>query len=160
MKEISAGALVFYLENGKPLYLLLYKREAERKGIRYKEMYEFPKGNLEKGEKPEESTLREIKEETGLDVEILPNFKEKINWFYRREKKTIFKETIFFLAKAKTKDVKISREHDAYEWLSFEAAIEKLKFGNQKKILKRAHDFLLTELKKRKLKTLNNSFKP
>jgi mutator protein MutT len=37
----------------------------------YQEYYTFPGGGLEEGETPEEGTIREIKEELGIDVEII-----------------------------------------------------------------------------------------
>jgi len=146
-KEISAGAIVFYKEKDRPLFLLLYKKAREG----YKEIYEFPKGNVEENEDPIITTIREVKEETGLNIKILEGFKEKISWFYRREGKTIHKEMLCFLAEAKTKNVKISKEHDAFEWLSFEDAIKKLKFRNQKEILIKANEFLKEKLKQKRL---------
>lgn len=147
MKETSAGAIVFYIENNKPLYLLLYKKARNR----YREAYDIPKGNIEANEKPEETAKREIKEETGLDVEILSGFKEKLSWFYRREGKTIYKEAIFFVAQAKSKNVKISYEHDAYFWLSFDEALARLRFKNQKELLRKANEFIKEYLKQKKL---------
>jgi 8-oxo-dGTP pyrophosphatase MutT (NUDIX family) len=146
-KEFSAGAIVFYLEKNKPLFLLLYKKAREK----YKEIYEFPKGNIEKDEDPLITTKREVKEETGLDVKILQGFREKISWIYKKERETIHKELICFLAESKTKDVKISKEHDAYEWLDFDNAVKKLKFKNQKELLFKANEFLKEKLKQRKL---------
>ncbi len=146
-KEVSAGAIVFYVEKNKPLFLLLYKKP--RKG--YKEIYEFPKGNIEENEDPIVTTKREIKEETGLDINIIKGFKERISWVYRREGKSVYKEMICYLAESKTKNVKISKEHDAFEWLDFEEAIKKLKFKNQKELLNKAMNFLKEKLKQKKL---------
>ncbi|MEM4648058.1 MAG: NUDIX domain-containing protein [Candidatus Pacearchaeota archaeon] len=147
MKEISAGAIVFYLQENKPLYLLLYKKAENN----YKERFDFPKGNIETNEKYEEAAKREIREETGLDVKILPNFKEKLSWIYKRNNETIHKEAIFFIARSKTKDVKISFEHDGYEWLDFDEALKKLKFKNQKELLIKANEYIKNYLKQKKL---------
>lgn len=133
--EKSAGAVVFKKEDGKILYLLLeYKHK--------REYYGFPRGNVEEGEDEKETARREIKEETNLDVEFIDGFREATNWFYRRESDVVSKKVIFFLAEAKSSDVKISEEHIGYKWLPFEKAIDVLNFENSKGILRKAEDFL------------------
>ena len=42
----------------------------------YKEYYTFPGGGLEEGETPEEGTIREIKEEFGIDVKVIKKLYE------------------------------------------------------------------------------------
>ncbi len=42
----------------------------------YQEYYAFPGGGLEDGETPEEGTIREIKEEFGIDVKIVKKLYE------------------------------------------------------------------------------------
>lgn len=135
--EKSAGAVIFRKERGKIYYLLLHYQANH---------WDFPKGNVEKGEKAEDTTRREIFEETGIkDIEFIPGFKEVIKYFYKLKGKTVFKIVTFFLAQTKTKEVKISWEHIGYEWLSYEKAFKQLTFENAKDILKRAHQFLKTK---------------
>ena len=55
--ETSAGGVVFRVEEGRPLYLLI--RDSYQN-------WGFPKGHLEAGERPEDAALREVSEETGL----------------------------------------------------------------------------------------------
>ena len=50
-QEISAGALIFYIENNEPFFLLL----------KYPTYWGFPKGHIEKGENEEQTAKREIK---------------------------------------------------------------------------------------------------
>jgi len=133
--EKSCGAVVFREKNGKREYLLLHY-EAGHWG--------FPKGNQEKNEKEEETAKREIKEETNLEkIEIIPKFKHKISYFYKREGKTIFKEVVFFLAKViGNEKVKLSYEHISYKWLPYEEALKQITFNEEKELLKRAEEFL------------------
>ncbi|MCD6398429.1 MAG: NUDIX domain-containing protein [Candidatus Aenigmarchaeota archaeon] len=139
--EKSSGAVVFRRDSdGKILYLLLkyhYKSD----------YYDFPRGNVEEGESEEEAAKREIKEETGLDVNFIGDFREVVSWFYRREGEVVNKKVIFFLAEAKTGEVKISEEHIGYEWLPFEEAMDKLNFENSKNTLRKAQDFLFNRYK-------------
>lgn len=135
--ERSAGAIIFSEENSRTSYLLLHYQAGH---------WDFPKGNIEKGEKTEETAEREVKEETGIeDIEFVPGFKEIIKYFYKLKDKNIFKTVVFYLAQTKTKEVKISWEHTGFEWLPYEGALKKLTFKNAKEILKAANNFLLTE---------------
>jgi len=139
-KEQSAGAVIFRIKNKQPCYLLLHYPT----GVRIKrEYWDFPKGHLEKGETEQQAAAREIQEETGLDkIAFIPEFKERIQYYFRVKGKTIFKTVVFFLAFTKKKKVKISFEHEGFVWLPFERAMKKLKFANARRILERAHQFL------------------
>jgi 8-oxo-dGTP pyrophosphatase MutT (NUDIX family) len=142
--EKSAGAVVFRREKSKIFYLLLHYPSTKR-GAK-SDYWDFPKGHIEKGEKEIETVKREVKEETGLeDLEFIEGFKEWIKYFVRHKGKTIFKIVTFYLAETKTKKVKVSFEHIGYEWLPYEEALERLTFQNAKEILKRAHNFLLSQ---------------
>jgi len=141
--EKSAGAVLFVRENKKIKYLLLKHSLGH---------WDFPKGNIEKGEKIEDTVRREIKEETGISrVVFISGFKHWIKYFYRLKGKTVFKIVTFLLAEAKTKKVKLSFEHVGYKWLDFNKAMKLLKFRNSKEILKMANEFL----NKRKEKSKN-----
>lgn len=132
--EKSAGAVIFSRADKKIEYLLLHYQAGH---------WDFPKGNIEKGEKLEDTARRETKEETGIeDIKFIPGFKESIKYFYRLKKKNIFKIATFFLAETKTKKVKISWEHIDYKWLPHEEALEQLTFKNAKETLKKANHFL------------------
>ncbi len=58
----------------------------------------------------------------------------------------IFKLVVFYLAETKTKDVKISFEHQNYKWLPYEEALKQLTFKNAKEILKKANAFILRSI--------------
>lgn len=137
-RERSSGAVIFR-KFGHILYLLLkytYKTT----------FWDFPKGNIEEGETEEETARREIKEETGLEnIRLVPGFKEKISYFYRREGQTIFKEVVYFLAESQKAEVKISEEHTGYEWVDFETAKSRLK-DNSREVLEKANAFLTGRL--------------
>jgi len=106
--------------------------------------WDFPKGNIETGETPEKAALREIKEETGLEVELLPGFREDVEYVYTRERRRIRKKVIFFLAKAPTKEVRLSWEHKDYTWLPFGQALARLTYDSSRRVLAKAHRYLST----------------
>ena len=139
--EKSSGAVIFRRDESGNIFYLLLK-------YHYKsDYYDFPRGNVEEGETEEETARREIKEETGLDANFLEGFKEVVSWFYRREGEIVNKKVVFFLAEAKTDEVKISEEHVGYEWLPFEKALDKLNFENSRNVLRKAQDFLFNRYK-------------
>lgn len=132
--EKSAGAVTFHRKKGVIKYLLLHYQMGH---------WDFPKGNIEKGEKLEETVRREIKEETGIEkIEFIVGFKEWFKYFYKLKNKNIFKIVTFFLAEAKTETVKISYEHIGYKWLPYREALDQLTFKNAKEVLKKANDCL------------------
>ncbi|MGQ9514930.1 MAG: bis(5'-nucleosyl)-tetraphosphatase [Thermoproteota archaeon] len=134
-KEISAGAIIFR-KNTSRKYLLLHYEASH---------WDFPKGNIEKGEKTETTVRREVKEETGIEgITFIPGFKQRINYFYKRDKKTIYKEVIHLLAETKTNTVKLSNEHTGFTWLDYKKAYELVTFRSSKEILKKADSYLST----------------
>ncbi len=132
--EKSAGAIIFRKEKDKIFYLFLCCQSGH---------LDFSKGNIEKGEKLNETIRREVKEETGIeDIKFIPGFKEWIKYFYKLKNKNIFKIVIFFLAETKIKEVKISSEHIGFKWLSYKKAMSQLVFENSKEVFKKANQFL------------------
>jgi bis(5'-nucleosidyl)-tetraphosphatase len=132
-REKSCGAVVF-LRNSEVNYLLL------RYGAGH---WDFVKGNVEPNESEKDTVIRELQEETGIvDAQFIDDFKEKIEYFYRRQGATIHKEVIFFLIETHTEKVELSYEHVGYTWLNYQHAMEKLTFKNAKDVLQKAHKLL------------------
>ena len=143
-QEKSAGAIIFRMENGVPLYLLLHYPSGH---------WEFAKGHIEEGEDAQQAALREIKEETGIeDLQIIPGFKEYAKYSFKKsyglqgdaKKKApwVFKLVVFYLAKTQTPQVNISKEHQGFLWLPCQDAIKKITYKNAKELLKKANDFI------------------
>lgn len=131
-KENSAGGIVFYPEKGK-LYFLLLK---------YPKYWGLPKGHIEFGETAIKTAKREIKEETGLSVEILPGFQEKTTYFFFDRGDRVLKEVTWFLARAKNKKVKISSEHEGFLWLPYPEVVQKITYDNDRALIEKAVRFL------------------
>ena len=108
--------------------------------------WDFVKGNVEPNESEKDTVLRELQEETGIaDAKFVEGFKEKVEYFYRRQGATIHKEVVFYLIETQTEKVKLSFEHIGFVWLDYQHSKERLNFNNAKNVLQKANDFLLTE---------------
>jgi 8-oxo-dGTP pyrophosphatase MutT (NUDIX family) len=133
LHEKSCGAVVFF-KNVQVKYLLLQYEAGH---------WDFVKGNVEPNESEAETALRELKEETSIAAtQLIEDFRERIQYFYRRQGETIQKEVVFYLIQADTEQVELSFEHVDYAWLDYPDALEKLTFKNAKDVLQKAHAFL------------------
>lgn len=131
-RKVSCGAIVFFKDSEKLEFLLL----------KYPNYWGFPKGEKEEGENELEAARREIKEETNLDVDFIPGFRKEYEYSYWLGKRLVKKTAVFFLAKARNKDVKISWEHEDYRWLEFEEALKYLTYEKDRENLREAYKFI------------------
>ena len=139
--EKSAGAIIYRIEKGKEIYLLLHYAAINHRGS--KDYWDFAKGHVEAGEKEIDTVRREVREETGLDdLEFVEGFNAWMKYFFVFEGKRIFKIVTYLLAKTAAEKIVISSEHIGYGWLPYEGALERLTFKNAKDMLKKAYDFL------------------
>ena len=146
-KEKSAGVIVFRKFGDEVKYLLLHYESGH---------WEYPKGHVEQGEDDKKTAIREAEEETGLkNLEFLPGFKENLRYFYKKDGETIMKDVMFFLAESKEGKVELSFEHQDFKWLNFEDSLKQLTYDSSKKILEKAHEFLV----KKEKSNLNRFFK-
>jgi 8-oxo-dGTP pyrophosphatase MutT (NUDIX family) len=131
--EKSCGAVIFK-RNDNRTYLLLHYEGGH---------WDFVKGHVEKNESEKQTVQRETEEEAGLrDLTFVEGYRQPISYYYRRAGKTVYKQVIFYLVESKTDEIRLSKEHVGYDWLTFEKAYERLTYKNAKETLKKAHDFL------------------
>jgi 8-oxo-dGTP pyrophosphatase MutT (NUDIX family) len=130
---VRSAGVVLFREGKKREYLLLEHSYG----------WDLPKGMMDKGEKSQETALRELKEETGISkAEILPGFKETISFYYTWKGKKLLKFVVFYLAKTRQKKVNLSFEHKNFVWLSYKKAVKKATFDNAKNVLTSAERWL------------------
>lgn len=134
LREKSCGAVVYINNQEKTRYLLLNYAAGH---------WDFVKGNVEPNEAEKQTVTRELQEETGItNAQFIADFREAINYFYRRQGLTVNKEVVFFIMESQIEKVELSFEHVGFIWLDYRQAMEKLTFKNAKDVLQKAHDFL------------------
>jgi len=128
LHEKSCGAIVYRKYHGN-LEILLIKHVNSGH-------WSFPKGHVESGETETETALREIKEETGIDVIIDPTFRETVTYFPRKDSQKI---VVYFIAKAKNFDyVRQESEIAEIKWVDAGCAESVLTYDNDKSIVNKA----------------------
>ena len=133
MNEISAGAVIFR-KNSRLQFLLLHYPSGH---------WDFVKGKIEVNENPNQTTIRETKEETGItDLDFVNGFEESVEYEFQYDGELIHKKVIFFLAKTNVVEIKISHEHLDFVWLEFKEALEKITYRNARSVLSKANQLL------------------
>lgn len=127
-KEKSCGAIVYRKFHGNTEILLIKHLNSGH--------WSFPKGHVEAGETEVETAHREVLEETGIDVLIYPTFRETVTYYPKRD---IFKEVVYFLAKAKNHDFTPQEDEIAQiRWAEIDLAVQLLTYENDKAIVQKA----------------------
>lgn len=131
--ESSCGAVVYRLINGEVRYLLIKNKRSANWG--------FPKGHIERGETKEDTARREVLEETGIHIQIIPGFISKSEYTIQGK---VEKSVSIFVAKTSDTQTKIQHEEiEDYIWLNYPKAVKTLKFENDRSILEKANEFLI-----------------
>lgn len=117
----------------KEINILLVKNHNGR-------FFSFPKGHVELSENERETAIREIKEETNLDVEILDGFREISDYCPFGK---IRKRVVFFIAKALTNDIRIQEsEIDSYTWIPLSGADGVCTYDNDKRVIEKVRRYV------------------
>lgn len=123
-REFSAGGIVFNKNK-----VLLTKHSQNH-------YWGFPKGLIDPGQTSKEAALREVKEEGGVEAEIVEKVGES-KYFYTFEGEKIFKIATYFLMKYISGDPKNHDwEMEDAGWFEVSEALKLLSFGRDKQLLK------------------------
>lgn len=134
VKEISAGAVIYKIENNVVHYLIEYMTLGH---------ISLCKGHLEEGESLVEAAIREAYEETSLNIDLDTNFHHVITY---SPKEDVIKDVHFFIGKAIDSTSPIDR-HDTEviksTFLPYEEALSILTYKTDKETLRLANIYIL-----------------
>ena len=130
-KEKSCGAIVFYLKDNKEQILLIKHANSGH--------WSFPKGHVEANETEVETALREIREETGINVSIDTRFREVVTY---SPKKDVLKDVVYFFATSEEYET-FNQEEEVSDikWVDLTSVVSCVSYKNDKALLRKAIDF-------------------
>jgi 8-oxo-dGTP pyrophosphatase MutT (NUDIX family) len=127
--EKSCGAVVVKKDHNESFILLVQMNKGH---------WSFPKGHMKRNETEQQTALREVKEETNLEVNIKGDFRQTVKYLSDQETE---KEVVYFLANPKSDQIQRQEsEIKNITWLRYKDAIEQLTYKTDKDILKQVHE--------------------
>jgi len=128
-REKSCGAVIYDLEKKK--VLLIHQVQGH---------WCFPKGHVENDETEEETALREIKEETGLDVQLDTNFRLVTTY---SPQVGVMKDVIYFVAYVSGGHEEVQEsEVSEMKWVSYNEAKAGVTFENDLNIFLKSLQYI------------------
>ena len=127
--EKSCGAIIFNEDK-----VLVVKQTSG--------FYGFPKGHVEIGETEKETAIREVKQETGLDIKIISDKRYTQSYIV---KENVHKDVVFFIAKLENNNEKRQVEEiEEILWIDINEVENILTYDSLKELWKEAKkDFLV-----------------
>ena len=133
----SAGGIVVRYESGQPS-LVVGSRRRERDG----RTWTLPKGTPHAGESREETAIREVEEETGLQVRITGPL-DSIEYWFVQSGTRIHKTVHYFMMEPVGGDLaRHDHEFDEVRWVDFDEAPTMLTFETERALVAQAADLL------------------
>lgn len=114
-----------------------------------KQALALPKGLVDPGEKPEQTALREVREETGLTAELVTKLGD-VRYVYTRtwgDRARVFKIVSFYLFRYVGGEIgNIAPEmlHEVAEakWISLDEAARQLSYKGEREMIERAQKYV------------------
>ena len=129
---VSSGGVIYRETNGVPETVLCGRSDPVR--------WSLAKGTPDEGETLAETALREVREETGLEVELDAPLGSIEYWFVDRQNDTRYHKTVHFylMVPVGGNTDRHDREFDVVKWFEVDAALAALAYVNEAGVLRRA----------------------
>lgn len=136
----AAGGAVIALENGVLRVVLI---RTERKLV---SRWSLPKGHFKKDETSEDAAIREVREETGLEVDILAPLRT-IDYWFTEKKCTYHKYVHFYLMQPRGGSL-ADHDHEVVEarWHDWDDALSVMAYETERDMIASARDQALSLL--------------
>jgi 8-oxo-dGTP pyrophosphatase MutT (NUDIX family) len=131
--EVSAGGVVYRREE-ESIEIALAARRTRRGDL----AWGLAKGAIEPGETEEQAAVREVLEETGLEVDVESDLGD-IRYFYVWDGVRVRKRVHFFLMRMTGGDV---QDHDTemedVRWFPLPSAVKRAAYQGEREVIERA----------------------
>ncbi len=138
-RQVSAGGVTFRRPGDAVEVALVRPRGTER--------WQLPKGLVDPGESPDVTARREVREEAGVDAEVVAPIEEVQYWYVGTDRDGVrvrfHKSVHFYLLAFRGGDVR-DHDHEVEEarWVALDEAVEMLAFRNEKAVVEKARDMI------------------
>ena len=159
VREFSAGGVVLRKMRGRWFLAVIEphierpkkaaSKSAKKRNQSQAAVVALPKGTIDEGEKPAQTAVREVREETGLEAQLISKLAD-IKYYYVRnwgDHARVFKIVSFYLLQYRSgrlgdisPDMRIEVQR-AY-WLPLEEAPKALTYQGEREVVQRAHQFV------------------
>ncbi len=139
--QVSAGG-VAYRREGERIEVALIA--VEPKGER---RWQLPKGMVGQDEEKAEAAVREVREETGVQSELLDEIETIEYWYYGSGGNVRFHKYVhFYLMEYRSGDTSDydQREVEEARWVEIDEARERLAFDNEREVVRKAAEMIRT----------------
>jgi len=154
VREISSGGVVLREISGVwHVALIEPQKESPARSKtprkRTKAILALPKGLVDPGEEPQDTAVREVREETGISAEVLTKLAD-IKYVYVRtwgDGERVFKIVSFYLLRYSSGEIDEIASDMRIEvkralWVPLAEASRQLAYSNERKVLRLARDYL------------------
>ena len=136
-REFSAGGVLVKRIRGRPMVAAI-RPQGKRAGT-----WALPKGNLDPGERPDETALREVLEETGVAGQLVEKLGDVKYTYTRRDGVRVFKIVSFYLLRAGRGRLGSIEERMRIEvadvrWLPLDEAPRLFAYGGEREMVRKA----------------------
>lgn len=136
--QISAGGVAFRKIDAR--------LEAAIVSVNPSRRWQLPKGIIDAGETPEIAAVREVREEAGIETELLELI-EKVEYWYvgnHRGERVRFHKFVYFYLLKYVRGAIENHDHEIAEarWVTIDEAVEMLAFKSEKDVAAKAFDLI------------------
>jgi 8-oxo-dGTP pyrophosphatase MutT (NUDIX family) len=126
IREFSAGGVTVRRFRGRPFLAAVRVKDGT--------VLALPKGHIDRGESAADAAAREVREEAGVQGELVKKLGD-IRYWYSREGQRVMKVVSFFLFRYRSGSVRDhDHEVDSAEWVPLEDAARRLTYKGEREM--------------------------